>query len=288
MDIKFQVPDRTEKMSDTIVAQIRDSILSGKLNPGDRLANEKELIDQFSVSKATMREALRVLEVMGFIEIRKGIGGGVFIAEVEMKTTIYNILNFLHFHSVSIKDITFIRYLFEPAIAEIAALKVREKDIEYLERTILEYMDDFDSDLSKGISFHRYLARMTENSILIMTTDLVDNLLSSIKSKLKLETAFYNKVRDSHKIILECMKQRDSIAAGIAMANDIIETGEYLSKTTNSESFIPPKIKDQERWLKLTSNAKVVFQDSPELEKEGLFSRRVGSSQLYVILSGNY
>jgi DNA-binding FadR family transcriptional regulator len=286
MDIKFKVPDRTEKMSDTIVAQIRDSILSGKVNAGDRLANEKELIEQFSVSKATMREALRVLEVMGLIEIRKGIGGGVFIAEVEMKTTIYNILNFLHFQTVSIKDITFIRYLFEPTIAEIAASKVTEKDITHLERTILEYKDDFESDLSRGISFHRYLARMTENSILIMTTDLIDNLLSSIKSKLKLETDFYDRVRDSHKIILECIKQKDSAAAGIAMANDVIKTGEYLSKITNGESFIPPKIKDEERWLKLTNNRQVVSQGSPELEKEGIFSRRVGSSQLYVVLNG--
>jgi len=283
MDTKFRATKRIEKASDNIVAQIRDSILSGKFNPGERLANEKELIEQFSVSKATMREALRVLEVMGLIEIRKGIGGGVFIAEVGMKTTIYSILNFLHFQTISIRDITFIRYLFEPTTAEIAASKAQDKDIEHLERTILEYNNQVDSDLSKGISFHRYIARMTENSILIMTTDLIDNLLSSIKSKLNLEKEFYSKVRDSHKIILECIKQKDSIASGIAMANDIIETGEYLSKINNSESFIPPKTKNEERWIKSTSNAKVVFKDSPEFEKKGVFSRRVGSSELYIV-----
>ncbi|MBU0988954.1 MAG: GntR family transcriptional regulator, partial [Proteobacteria bacterium] len=61
----FKTVNKSDKISDNIIAQIRDSILSGQLKPGDRLASEKELIEQFGVSKATMREALRVLEVMG-------------------------------------------------------------------------------------------------------------------------------------------------------------------------------------------------------------------------------
>ncbi len=74
-------PLQTEKASENIITQIRDAILSGKIKPGDRLASEKELLNQFSVSKATMREALRVLESMGLIEIKKGLDAGVFIAE---------------------------------------------------------------------------------------------------------------------------------------------------------------------------------------------------------------
>ena len=88
----FKPSIKTEKVSSHIIEQIRDAILSGRLKPGDRLASERELIMQFQVSKATMREALRVLEVMGLIEIRKGVSGGVFIAEVEMSTTINSII----------------------------------------------------------------------------------------------------------------------------------------------------------------------------------------------------
>ena len=60
---------KTEKISDFIIAQIRDLIFSGELKPGDRLGSEKELIPRFGVSKATLREALRVLEAMGLVEI---------------------------------------------------------------------------------------------------------------------------------------------------------------------------------------------------------------------------
>ena len=122
----FQAAKKTFKISDQIIDQIRDAVLSGKLKPGNRLASEKELADQFGVSKATMREAMRVLEVLGLIEIRKGLGGGIFIAEVGMRTTIHSIINFLHFQPVSIKEITMLRYLIEPTVAQIAASKITD------------------------------------------------------------------------------------------------------------------------------------------------------------------
>ena len=100
----FQPAIKTEKISDHIIGQIRDVILSGRLKPGDRLASEKELVAQFGVSKASVREALRALEAMGLVEIRKGVSGGIFVAEVDMKTTINSIVNFLNFKSLSIKD----------------------------------------------------------------------------------------------------------------------------------------------------------------------------------------
>jgi GntR family transcriptional repressor for pyruvate dehydrogenase complex len=73
----FKTASKSEKVSDKIIHQIRNAILSGQLMPGDKLASEKELMEQFEVSKATMREALRVLEVLGLIEIRKGTAGGL-------------------------------------------------------------------------------------------------------------------------------------------------------------------------------------------------------------------
>ena len=135
----FQAASRTHKISDQIIEQIRNAILSGRFKPGDKVASEKELMSEFGVSKATLREALRVLEGMGLVEIRKGIAGGVFIAEVDMKTTIHGIINFLHFREVSVKDITMIRYLLEPPVAQIAALRIQPEDIIKLESMIVEH-----------------------------------------------------------------------------------------------------------------------------------------------------
>ena len=233
----FTTANKSEKVSDKIIAQIRDAILSGQLKPGDKLASEKELMGQFEVSKATMREALRVLEVLGLIEVRKGIAGGAFAAKVGMRTTIHSLINFIHFQPVSIREITMLRYLIEPTVAQIAATRITDKDVLNLRKIIGESIESGRSELSKEIGFHRYLARMAGNTLLTLIIDFIDNLLEDIKGRLDLGSEFYTEVREAHLIILECLIQKDSVAAGIAMSNDLLHVGEQLCKVDGSIPF---------------------------------------------------
>jgi GntR family transcriptional regulator, transcriptional repressor for pyruvate dehydrogenase complex len=284
----FNNANKSEKVSDNIIAQIRDAILSGKLKPGDKLASEKELIEQFGVSKATMREALRVLEVIGLLEIRKGISGGAFVAEVDMRTTLHAIVNFLHFQTVSVKEITMLRYLIEPSVAQVAAAKRTDKDIDKLQQVIGAGIIEGDTEVSKEISFHRYLARMTENTILTLTIDMIDNLLKSMKKRIGLPPEFYGHVRDAHGIILECLIQQDGLAAKIAMANDVVGVGRYICRLTGSSPFEPSELLASrtpiDTHLEVDPNARVVNKDDPILEEPGTIARRVGSSQLYLVV----
>jgi GntR family transcriptional repressor for pyruvate dehydrogenase complex len=238
----FQAAQKTSKISDQIIAQIRDAILSGKLKPGYRLASEKELADQFEVSKASMREALRVLEVMGLIEMRKGISGGIFMAEVGMRTTIHSIINFLHFQPITIKEITLLRYLIEPAVARIVAAKITDSDIRNLKMMVGEKVPRAEDQGSKEIGFHRYLARLAENTLLILIVDFVDNLLDSIKSKIELSPDFYQQVRKSHQEILDCLIQKDDLGAGRAMIRDLLEVDRSLSLLMGSIPFDPAEL----------------------------------------------
>lgn len=284
----FNNANKSEKVSNNIIAQIRDAILSGKLKPGDRLASEKELIEQFGVSKATMREALRVLEVIGLLEIRKGISGGAFVAEVDMRTTLHAIVNFLHFQTVSIKEITMLRYLIEPAVAQVAAVRRTSKDLEKLEQVIGAGITGGETEVSKEISFHRYLARMTENTILTLTIDMIDNLLKSMKKKIGLPPDFYGHVREAHTTILECLIQQDGLAAKIAMANDVIGVGRYLCRFTGTPPFEPTEIIGSrlpiDTHLELNPGARVVSGDDPLLQEPGAIYRRVGASKLYLVV----
>ncbi len=235
----FQTANKVQKISDQIVEQIRNAVLSGQFKPGDRVASEKELMSEFAVSKATLREALRVLEGMGLVEIRKGMSGGVFIAEVDMKTTIHSIINFLHFKTVSVKDITMIRYFLEPHIAQLAASRIKPEDIEKLEKMISEDIGSQQTVISREIGFHRFLARMTENPILILIMDFIDNILNDIKFQLKLGPEFYLKVEKAHRAILECLKQGDADGARREVTNDLIEVGYELAKLSGTKPFDP-------------------------------------------------
>jgi len=282
----FNNANKSEKVSDNIIAQIRDAILSGKLKPGDRLASEKELIEEFGVSKATMREALRVLEVIGLLEIRKGISGGAFVAEVGMRTTLHAIVNFLHFRTVTIREITMLRYLIEPSVAQVAAAKRTDKDIEKLEQVIGAGITPGDTEVSREISFHRYLARMTENTILTLIIDMVDNLLKSMKNKIGLPPDFYEHVRDAHYLVLECLIQQDGLAAKVAMANDVVGVGRFICKFTGTPPFEPAELKVShtpiETYLEVTPEARVVTKDDPLLQDSGTIVKRVGTSELYL------
>ncbi len=290
----FRAANKTKKVSDYIVEQIRDAILSGSFKPGDRLASEKELIAQFEVSKATMREALRVLEGMGLIEIRKGIGGGVFIAEVDMKTTIHSIINFLHFKTVSIKDITMIRYLLEPPVARIAASKISEEDIRRLENMIHAPIQPDKMNVSKDIGFHRYLARTTGNPILILIMDFIDNILKDIKFQLKLGVDFYQKVAEAHSAILSALKKHDPYETEREIIKDLLWVGEYIAHLQNAPSFDPTTIPESSfntlgDGEVLSSSRKEILKIvesnglNEKLEDKDIIFERVGTGELYLL-----
>lgn len=288
MSTTFKEVDKSEKVSSSIVAQIRDAILSGKIKPGDKLDYEKELSEKFGVSKATMREALRILEVLGLVEIRKGISGGAYVAEVEMKTTIHSIMNFLHFQHISIKEITMVRYFLEPSIARIAASKITQEDIQNLKKYVNGDITYDAAELSREASFHSYLARIAENPILSLLLDLVDNLLVSLKIHLPLNYDFYQHVRKAHETILECLIQRDSEAAGIAISDDLLEVGRYVANLTKTPAFDPSEIEYNASIYTLYNNFRshVVHEENLfQFQEQKAIFRRVGTSRLYVVLN---
>ena len=297
----FQAASRTHKISDQIIEQIRNAILSGRFKPGDKVASEKELMSEFGVSKATLREALRVLEGMGLVEIKKGIAGGVFIAEVDMKTTIHGIINFLHFKTVSIKDITMIRYLLEPPVAQIAASRIQPEDIVRLESMIKEDPATPHTIVSREIGFHRYLVRMTENPILILVMDFIDNILNDIKFQLDLGNEFYHKVAEAHQAILDCLKQKDGIGARREIVHDLLEVGNHMAKVSGTQPFDPTMLHDEnlplhphqtslslDRSLNeviLSKDLQRIFGEelADKLHKQGVVFRRIGTGELYFI-----
>jgi GntR family transcriptional repressor for pyruvate dehydrogenase complex len=297
----FKTASRAHKISDQIIEQIRNAILSGRFKPGDKVASEKELISDFGVSKATLREALRVLEGMGLVEIKKGITGGVFIAEVDMKTTIHGIINFLHFKTVSIKDITMIRYLLEPPVAQIAASRIQPEDIVKLESMIVEHPAVPDTIVSREIGFHRYLARMTENPILILVMDFIDNILDDIKFQLNPGAEFYHKVAKAHQAILECLRQKDGVGARREIVNDLLEVGNHLANLSGTQPFDPAMLLDENLpfrphptslSLDRSLNEVLLSKDlqqilgedlADRIHKQGVVFRRIGTGELYFI-----
>lgn len=270
----FDTPKKDEKVTDYIIAQVRDAILSGKLKPGNRLASEKELTEDFRVSKATMREALRGLEAMGLIEIKQGATGGIFLTEVNSQTLMHSMMNFMHFQSVSIREITMLRYMLEPHIARIAATKITHDEIEQLKAYVVSGNSDNDTDRKKNASFHHYLSRVTKNSLLILIVDFIDHMLDEMKQSLDLGADFHKEIQLSHKKILDCLVNGDSEGAGQAMADDVVMVGKFMSEKMGEESFDPcrfdPQINPALGSLSENTNMKIL--------------KDLGSADMYLVV----
>ncbi|MFH1488888.1 MAG: FadR/GntR family transcriptional regulator [Pseudomonadota bacterium] len=226
---------RQNKAPQQIIQQMRGAILEGKLQPGTRLASESELVIEFGVSKATLREALRALEYLGLIEIRKGASGGAFVAEVDMEITKAHLMNFLHFKNLSVKQISAIRRNLEPYAASVAAGKMTDEDLEKLKnlnelcRKSLS-SGDSDSLRKNEIKFHRTIANATQNPILILILDFVENLLEDVKRILKPDLEFSRGVVESHERVYEALAARDAERASKEMLEDVSKVEKGLAR----------------------------------------------------------
>jgi GntR family transcriptional regulator, transcriptional repressor for pyruvate dehydrogenase complex len=290
----FKPAQKGQKVSHYIVEQIRDAILMGEFKPGDRLAYERELVDQFQVSKASMREALRVLEVMGLIETRKGTGGGIFAAEVNMNTTVHSLTNFLHFKNVSVGDITALRYFLEPRLAQIAVPKITEKDIRILEAMTNDEVGALPTPKDqRTIGFHYHIARFSENPLLILLMDFIESLLADLKVKLNPGADFYDEVELDHFRIIECFRRKDGIGVGKEMASHVLRVGRYLANLAGSSPFIPsefkreglagPSIDPENQLIGSNHEPLLPLPVQKSLEDLGLLLNHVGNGDLYLI-----
>src|ERR1035437_5204658 len=124
------------KRPDLVAEEIKRLISEKNLSPGDRLPREGELQTQFEVSKGTIREALKSLEVQGLVKISTGPTGGGTIIDVTLDRTMQFLQNYLFSKKVALDDIYSVRRLLEPELAAGAVAHLTETDFESLENSI--------------------------------------------------------------------------------------------------------------------------------------------------------
>jgi len=225
---------RTSTITEKIISQIRTAILAGKLKPGDILPPEKQLVEQFGVSKQTLRESLRALEHMGLIDVRKGIGGGAHIVEVDMQVTKQSLANFLYFKNLTIENLSELRKLLEPHAAAKAAQHMSPEDLKKLEQLNDVARENINKkyleEMSRNeIYFHRLIAQTTDNPILILILDFVEDLLEDFKKVLKPDLTFSESVLDAHDKIYTAIHARNPDKASKEMYRHVSDVETHLA-----------------------------------------------------------
>src|SRR5918912_798479 len=126
-------PVSTGRISAEIVDQIKAAIRDGRLAPGDQLPAERELTKQLGVSRVSVRDALRMLEAHGLVEVRVGARGGAFVTAPAPKLVGEGIGDMLRLADVGPADLTEARMVFELGILELACERATEDDLRELE-----------------------------------------------------------------------------------------------------------------------------------------------------------
>lgn len=225
---------KQDKISTQIVRQIRDAIMAGKLRPGEALPQEKELVASFGVSKHTLREALRALEGLGLLTIRRGAGGGPVVREIDWATARDYFTSFLHFQDFTLADISEVRKLMEPYITRRATELMSDEDMAELVTVHEECVKAFNNkqDIIRNeteVRFHVIMGKFAGNAVLWVMLDFINNILADAKHKLKPGKDFSAKVIAAHERIIAAMTARDAAAAAAAMYDHICEVEEGLS-----------------------------------------------------------
>jgi GntR family transcriptional repressor for pyruvate dehydrogenase complex len=180
---------RSSRAFEEIAGQIRAELAAGRLKVGNRLPSERALSEQFGVSRNTLREALRSLEHSGLIRLQKGASGGAFISERSGEAITTGLMDMYHMGAIKPGQLTEARIWLEAIIVREACHRATPARIEELNRNIEEAQEaarsgDFPLRAEKHIEFHRILARMTGNPIMVTVMNSVLDVLSHFVNKI--------------------------------------------------------------------------------------------------------
>jgi GntR family transcriptional regulator, transcriptional repressor for pyruvate dehydrogenase complex len=165
-----------------IAGQIRGELSHGRLKAGDRLPPERELAVRFGVSRNTLREALRSLEIAGLISLRKGAAGGAFVNDTNGETIVTSIQDMFSLGAVTAEQITQARISIESAIIRAACKAHTAGDVKRLRENLelaaeATRRNDFFARANLHLEFHMILARATRNPILIVVMEALIGIM---------------------------------------------------------------------------------------------------------------
>lgn len=209
----------SERTFELVIRQLREQLESGRLKPGEKLPAEPDLAAQFGVSRTALREALKVLELSGYLEIRRGYGGGTFVTEPTAEEFKLIAPSAIPVPTVTQRQLSQVRLAIEPSAARIAA-QADLRDVRPLEDTVRE-MEIFDDRparvLEANANFHVSVAKVSGNPVFVT---LLQELRPAVYRDLNLlvrDPGWRETCRREHEQIITEIKNGNNAGAERAM-----------------------------------------------------------------------
>jgi len=177
-----------------VVDQIQTAILEGKLQPGDKLPPQREMAEIFQTSVPPVREALRVLEQKGLIELKLGITGGAIVRKANTEQVGESLALLIKHQQVPVTQLSEFREFVDGQVAALAAERAKPEDVEYLKTLLAEAKVHLEKGISHLEAFDQVdrrvnvaLAHISRNLIFISIIEMIHEHLHLYYQKLPKE-----------------------------------------------------------------------------------------------------
>lgn len=225
-------PIRPKRIFEEICERIRGQIAAGSLRPGDKLPAERDLAEQFKVSRTAVREALRSLENAGLVELQKGAKGGAFILEGKPTFT-RSLQDMVSLGRISLADLTEARVLIQEVIVRLVCERATEEDFQALERDIdkVEELTRQGRLLEKvdyNINFYKVLAEITKNQVIIILIDSLTQILRRMIQHIGPDESL--DLVQTRRAFMRCLRARDADGAVREMTAHLNKLHDHLDQ----------------------------------------------------------
>ncbi len=232
-DTSVMVPVLRSRLSEQIVVQLCQMIRKGQLRPGDRLPSERELSERLQVSRASLREALRVLEMAQVVTTRQG--GGSYVREFADDGMLSPLMLLLDVHGDMVGDLIEVRIIFEPETAARAAVRATADDVTNLERIIQSQEELIDREpgdpwLLLDQQFHIAIARASHNDVSVRMTRFITEMLQETRRHFVTSDERVRQALSRHHEILDGIREGDAQRARSAMLQHLHDVEAFILK----------------------------------------------------------
>lgn len=235
---KFK-PIKQSRVSEQVLNQLKEAILLGKFKSGDKLPSERELTIEFQVGRGVIREAIRTLEITGFIVIRQGQNGGAFVTDLSFDHLGNAFLDLFLSGKLSIPELANVRHYLEPEIARLAAIHSNDADKNRLSEAQGWEFVEWNTYMERVVYFqktHMILAEICGNHFFEAIS----------KSMLRLTREIVEAVEPDHERLHQPGEHGDVIKAVIAGEPDKAQ----LAMKIHLDKFCANLIKMEEAYRK--------------------------------------
>ncbi len=211
MSKNFSKISDSNSLSWKVEKAIKEAIISGTYQPREQLPGEIDLSNQFGVSRPVVREAMKSLKSRGFLEIKRGKGGGSYVSNLDQLFFKENFTDLIRLKKIQVDDLVQARLFIEPEVVKLVVANATDQDLNKIQKNLIEFEETTDPDIRERLvtEYHKLIGRPCGNPLYSVLMDSIMDFYEAYMRVIKHPSQQLNNIED-HSKIYQAIKERDT------------------------------------------------------------------------------